>query len=69
MNTEERIEKAVKEAEDAFWSVIAERFPEAETGDMYIDACVRFTDNLEHTVRLWLATNTDLLPDHWASEE
>lgn len=69
MNTEERIEKAVNEAEDAFWSVIAERFPEAETGDMYIDACVRFTDNLEHNVRLWLATNTDLLPDHWASDE
>lgn len=69
MNTEERIEKAVKEAEDAFWSVIAERFPEAETGDMHIDACVRFTDNLNQAVRLWLATNTDLLPDHWASDE
>jgi len=66
---DKKIERAVTEAEYAFWDVIAHSFPEAETGDMHIDVCIRFTDNLNHAVRLWLATNTDLLPDYWASFE
>ena len=69
MNTEERIEKAVNEAEDAFWSVIAERFPEAETGDLFFDASIEFGDECRSVVRLWIATNTNLLPNHWASDD
>lgn len=69
MNTEERIESALKEAENAFWEVIAEKFPEAEKGDLYFDACVQFWRECDNVVRLWLAINTNLLPDHWASED
>ena len=65
MNTDERIEKAVKEAGEAFWAVIAERFPEAKTGDLYFDASIQFEDECESIARLWIATNTNLLPNHW----
>ena len=68
MNTEERIESALKEAENGCWEEIAEKFPEAKTGNMYFDACVQFWKECGNVVRLWLAINTNLLPDHWASE-
>lgn len=69
MNIHERVVEAVEEAENAFWVVIAEKFPEAKTGNMYFDASVEFSDKCHDTAKLWVALNTNLLPDHWASED
>lgn len=68
-DVDERIEEAVKEAEYAFWEVIAQKFPEATHGDMYPDACINFSVYCENVAKIWVASNTNLLPDHWASED
>ena len=65
---EKRIEKAVDDAEDAFWEVIATNFPEAKTGDLDPFAHVNFVLQGEDVVKTWLAMNTDLLPNYWGDE-
>jgi len=67
MSIHERVAEAVKEAEDAFWEVMIEKFPEAKTGDMLFDEAVKFEDTCHDTAKLWVALNTDLLPDHWVN--
>lgn len=64
-----KIEKVADSAEYAFWEVVAKNFPEAESGDMYFDADITFRMQCEKIIALWVALNTDLLPDHWASED
>ncbi len=55
--TEERIADAVQDAEDAFWAVIAEQFPEADSGDLSPDAAFALTAAMEKAVRAWIDAN------------
>ncbi len=55
--TEERIAKAVRDGEDAFWAVIAEQFSEAESGDLAPDASLALTRAMEKAVRAWIDAN------------
>lgn len=55
--TEQRIEKAVRVGEDAFWSAIAQSFPEAESGDLSPDAAFALTRAMEKAVREWIDAN------------
>jgi hypothetical protein len=55
--TDDRIAKAVRDSEDAFWSVIAEQFPEAESGDLAPDASLALTRAMEKAVRAWIDAN------------
>ena len=65
--TEERISNAVLDGEDAFWAVIAEQFPEAESGDLVPDASMALTRALEKAVRAWIDANitSDLGVSEW----
>lgn len=51
------IESAARDAEDAFWKVIAEKFPAVTSGDFPPDASVEFDKAREKAVRLWLQIN------------
>ena len=55
----ERIEKAVRDADDAFWGVIAEKFPEIKTGDLSPDAVFTLRLAQEKAVKRWLTSNTE----------
>jgi hypothetical protein len=55
--TEQRITGAVRDAEDAFWAVVAEQFPEAESGDLAPDAALSLTRAMEKAVRAWIDAN------------
>ena len=66
---EERIRDVADLAEEAFWAVVAEKFPEATHGDLYFDAEITFREKCEEIITLWVACNTNLLPYHWASED
>jgi len=50
-----RIAAAVKEANDAFWSVIVKHFPEATTGDL--------DDYPQDTMTAWVARWVELNAD------
>ena len=53
----ERTAEAIVEAEDAFWAVIVEKFPEVKTGDFPPDATAIRLQNNVHDVSLWLRLN------------
>ena len=55
------IEPHVRAAQDAFWAVIAERFPEVATGDLPPDADAAFDDACDRVVWQWLGSNTGSL--------
>lgn len=57
MITQERIEQAVQEAENKFWDIIAEHFPEITTGDFPPDESLRFTRACESAVETWVGLN------------
>lgn len=52
-----RIDAAVQEAQDCFWSKIAERFPEAKTGDFPPDAEMSLMRELSSAVTTWVGSN------------
>ncbi len=53
----ERLDKALEDADNAFWAVIAERFPEAKSGD-YPPDLTHFRDHHnEEDVLWWLRFN------------
>jgi hypothetical protein len=56
-----RIEDACEEAVMNFWVVIAEKFPEATTGDMMPGQEFQFTEAAHSVVKIWLENNTDLI--------
>ena len=56
-----RITEAVFAGEEAFWAVIASKFPEATQGDFDPAAAHQFYEVLKQNVTLWLNWNTDLL--------
>jgi hypothetical protein len=56
MNSSE-LKNLLCEAEVAFWQVIANRFPEAKTGDLSPSATVRLSQAQEEAVTEWIANN------------
>lgn len=55
--SDERITKAVDQAEEAFWKKIAELFPEAKTGDLDIGLTIQTTRQNVKAVKNWVETN------------
>ncbi|WGS54457.1 hypothetical protein LFL96_25935 [Paraburkholderia sp. D15] len=51
------IESAVEEAKEAFWAVIASKFPEVKSGDFPPDAAHQFDHHCELAVLIWLRLN------------
>lgn len=54
-----RLENALNEAQYAFWSVIAEQYPEIKSGDMMPLDVFAFEEALEKGVIAWLDTNQE----------
>lgn len=61
MDNNGAIEQHVRAAQDAFWAVIAERFPEVSTGDLPPDVDAAFDDACHRVVWSWLGSNTGSL--------
>jgi hypothetical protein len=55
------VERHVRAAQDAFWAVIAQRFPEVATGDLPPDADAAFDAACYRVLSAWLAANTGSL--------
>lgn len=58
-NIEQRKSEAVSEALDAFWAVIAQRFPEASTGDLDPGNVVSLEDAATNAVSTWVSFNVE----------
>jgi hypothetical protein len=58
-----RINAALREGEDAFWEVVAARFPEAKTGDLAPDVAFALTRSMEQAIREWVSANVILKDD------
>jgi hypothetical protein len=56
--SDERIEKAVRIADDVFWGAIATEFPEITSGDFPPDAHIAFQNAQIKAVKLWLDINS-----------
>lgn len=54
---DQRIRIAVGEAEDAFWAVIAEKFPEIKGGNLCFSVVLPWSKSNEDAVRAWLMSN------------
>ncbi len=54
---EERVNKAAEEASMAFWSAVAEQFPEIKTGDLPPDAADDFRRAGRAVIVRWLEVN------------
>lgn len=54
---DKRLKDAITNATDAFWTSIAESFPEAKAGDMDIAEAVRFEDRCMDAATTWLRWN------------
>ena len=57
-------EKLLYKADDAFWAVIAEAFPEATTGDFPPDATLNWHEAIEKAIRIWLFYNMPFEPGY-----
>ena len=53
----DEIRELTDNAMQAFWQVIAERFPQATAGDLSIDRTIRFGVAGEEAVREWIINN------------
>lgn len=53
----QNIQSVVQDAWDAFWSVVASRFPEAKTGDVAPDVAFELDQVAEMAVKHWIANN------------
>jgi hypothetical protein len=58
--TKAKRERIVEEAQEAFWAVIAKKYPKAESGDFMPDASMDFDSACEKAVEHWLAMNLPL---------
>lgn len=57
MDQDQPITEHVRAAQDAFWSEIARRFPEIESGDLAPDADSAFDRACHDVVWTWLGSN------------
>ena len=54
---ESRIEGIARDAQDDFWEVVSENFPEVTSGDFPPDASFVFDDACEKAIGVWLDWN------------
>ena len=52
-----RVDAAIEKAEDAFWQVIGEHFPEAKSGDFSPEQTAAWNEALRDAVEGWVANN------------
>lgn len=62
MTLEERINEAADDAQEAFWEVVAKKFPEVKTGDFSPEAQFAFDGVMKSGIMTWLAGNMDPQP-------
>jgi hypothetical protein len=55
-------EQLIHEALDAFWEVVAKRFPEATTGDLCPLTALAFDQAAEAAVTQWIGKNVPSQP-------
>ena len=55
--TEDQIRHAVIDAQDAFWAVMVDKFPEVQTGDMDPLDAFAFRQACEKALERWLQWN------------
>lgn len=53
----DRLESTVEAGEEAFWKVVAERFPEATAGDLEIGTSAHLSTAMEEAVKEWVGLN------------
>lgn len=56
-----RINTVCEEAMEEFWAVVAQEFPEAESGDMMPGQEDQFNNAAHSVIKIWLTNNTELL--------
>jgi hypothetical protein len=56
--TETRIERAAEDAQESFWAVIVEHFPEIKTGDFHMSATFEFDAAIYKAIRTWVDSNS-----------
>lgn len=66
---EDRLEDALKLAQDAFWDVFASMFPEVETGDLDPLTTLTFDSITSSAARVWLLTNYPREPHQEVADE
>ena len=54
---DERIDVVVEKAQDAFWAVVAEEFPECTFGDFGPSESFRWDDAATNAVKAWVRNN------------
>ncbi len=59
MIEDERIQEASRKANDAFWEVLAEQFPEINSGDYPPEEAEMFELQCLEVARLWVRLNED----------
>lgn len=62
MKGQARLEKAVLEAEDAFWASIARSLPEVSSGDFPADALFAFHQATMKAATIWYESNRKEVP-------
>lgn len=55
--TLEEIEEVREEAEEAFWQVVATKFPSSPTGDYPPEADMSFKARCQEAIELWVDIN------------
>ena len=52
-----KLERLAKEAEEAFWGVVAQSVEQAKTGDLDPYLCIAFSDFCCTVIKDWIVTN------------
>jgi hypothetical protein len=60
MTVQERFNAAIADAEQAFWSSIADSYPEIKTGDMSLSDALEFQLAMETALQSWITANSEV---------
>ena len=52
-----KLERLVKDAEEAFWGVVAQNIEQTKTGDLDPYLCITFSDFCRTVIKDWIVTN------------
>ncbi|HUT97326.1 MAG TPA: hypothetical protein VMW60_04325 [Dehalococcoidales bacterium] len=54
-----KVDEVIEKAQDAFWKVVAESYPEVKTGDLPPEAVLDFEEASQNAVQAWLRWNKE----------
>lgn len=54
---DEKLREVAREAAEAFWAKVAERYPEAKTGELDVITTVRLDNVMREAVMRWVKYN------------